>query len=309
MVNVGIAQEFPSLGQTQMLGYPNGLGWFPQSSFSALLGLPLQLVFSIPVSYALGLWVARSLSFGLLYKAGRAWDLSVSGACLSSLAIGLSPILFGYAYEGIVEGVHIWPLGFWLWMLARKSPIGIAPWVFLSIVASWYLAAVACLLFVFVHRQDKAHFSLLGLVAALPLIWLFFDSFPEQQMIDDHVRQAHAISMAWPEPFWLRKTPAVFGQSAYVSVILLGLLAITSRWRSLWLLVPISLAGALPIVSDLPILSAVRFPYRWQVATTVLAVIMLRNRLRQLSSLGLFSGRPRTHLRFSIPSPFAHDAL
>ena len=55
------------------------------------------------MSYALGLWVARSLSFGLLYKAGRAWDLSVSGACLSSLAIGLSPIL-GYAYEGIGRG-------------------------------------------------------------------------------------------------------------------------------------------------------------------------------------------------------------
>ena len=36
------AQEFPSLGQTQLLGYPNGLGWFPQSLFSALLGLPLQ---------------------------------------------------------------------------------------------------------------------------------------------------------------------------------------------------------------------------------------------------------------------------
>ena len=84
-----------------------------------------------------------------------------------------------------------------------------------------------------------------------------------------------------PSSFWLRKDTCGFGQSAYVSVILLGLLAITSRWRSLWLLVPISLAGALPIVSDLPILSAVRFPYRWQVATTVLAVIMLRNRLRR----------------------------
>ncbi|MEC8378843.1 MAG: hypothetical protein VXZ96_00895 [Myxococcota bacterium] len=275
------AQEFPSLGQTQLLGYPDGMGWYPQSLHSAMLGLPLQFFFSIQVSYTLCLWVARSLTFGIFYTAGRAWNMSISGAWLASLAIGLSPILFGYAYEGITEGVHAWPLGLWFWMLAKRSRIGIGIGFFLAITASWYLAAASCLILLFVFRQKHVEYSLLGLLGAMPLIWLFFKAFPEPQMIDTSIRQAHSISMGFKMPFWLSESQTVFGQSSYVSVTLLIMLGIAKRWTSLLLLVPIALGSSLPIISELPVLSAIRFPYRWQIATTVLAVMLLRERLKE----------------------------
>ena len=270
------AQEFPTLGHTDLLAQPTGMGWYPQSLHSAIIALPLQGLFSLELSYTLSLWMARSLTFGLVYKAARAWNYSISGACFGTLAIGLSPLLYGYAYEGIIEGTHVWPLGLWLWMLARKSPIGIAVGFFLTITASWYLAAVACLLLLFVIRQEKAMYSIIGLLVASPFIWSFLSAFPEHSPIAIQIRQAHAISLSWPSPFWLKAQPALFGQSAYISVLLLFLVLQHRRWHSLFLLIPIMLGAALPILSDLPVLSAIRFPYRWQLGTTVLAVMLLR---------------------------------
>ena len=273
------AQEFPSLGYTRLLNHPEGMGWYPQSLHTALMALPLHAFLPLGLTYTLCLWIARSLTFGFIYKAARAWNMSISGALFAMLAIGLSPILYGYAYEGIVEGVHLWPLALWLWMLARRSSIGIAIGFFLSITASWYLAAVACLLLVFVRRQEKALYSLAGLVLALPFVGVFFSAFPDQSPIDFSIRQAHAIAFDLPTPFWLQDTAPSFGQSAYVSATLLALLALNGRWKSLYLLIPVGLGCALPLVSELPVLSSIRFPYRWQLATTVLAILLLRQRL------------------------------
>jgi hypothetical protein len=274
------AQEFPSLGHTELLNAPYGMGWYPQSLFSSILALPLVSILPLAVVYCICLWLPRTATLILTYKAAKSWGFSDNGALFAAFTFGCSPIFYGFAWEGIIEGVHVWTIPLWLWMVAEKRPLAIAVSFFLCILSSWYIAAVCCLILVLGIRVEKMPHSGWGLLMALPFVWLFFQAFPEIQQTPFTIRNSHSLSLVPPIPHFLQDSQVIFGQSNYFGWTLLGLLIAYGRRQMAWLIFPLCLGLGLPWLSDLPLLSSLRFPYRWQVGSLVIALYALAPYLR-----------------------------
>ena len=163
------------------------MGWYPQSLHSAIIASAAGPLFV----HTLSLWMARSLTL-VFYIKPLGHGYSISGASLAHWP--LASLLFFTATPTRASlkgpcgpsgsGCGCWP----------ASPPSALLSVFLSITASWYLAAVACLLLLFVIRQEKAMYSLIG-PCRKPLYLELSLGISGTQPHCAQIRQAHAISL------------------------------------------------------------------------------------------------------------------
>lgn len=131
---------------------------------------------------------------------------------------------------------------------------------------SWYLGAVTCLLAVILARHDKRILlSLFGVAVAAPAIWTFVHAHPTMGAIPLDVRESMSAQWGISTPNFLTKSNP-FAKNNYIGWC--ALVAVM-EWRyARWALIPLALSFG--IGADLPLLSLVRFPYRWHLATMVL---------------------------------------
>lgn len=252
---------------TTQLAFPEGMGFYYSSPLKGWLAGLLVPVLGVPATWNALTIAARVATVGLSGHAARAWGLSTHGALVVAAAVGCSPLFQGYAVEGITEGTDGWTLALWAWAVGRGRPGLAAVGLALTVVSSWYLGAVACLLAVLAGLRDRrALWSLLGLVLAAPALMGFLGAFGGGAPLDPKVRAAMGASLQVPSPGILAGLNP-FAITAYTGFVLTAA-ALASRKRWVWLaLLPAVLSlGAGPWY-ELPVLSALRFPYRWHVAT------------------------------------------
>jgi len=269
------AESWPGVvTQTAQLAAPDGMGFYYSSPVKGWLAGILVPFLGVPVTWNLLTVAARVVTVGLFGHAARAWGLRGPGILVVAAAVGCSAVFQGYAVEGIVEGTDGWPLALWAWAAGHKrwgwSAVGLA----LCVVSSWYLGAVACLLVVFAALRDKkALVGLLGVVLAAPALGAFLSAFSGGRALDPAVRAAMGAVLSPQVPGAFQDGLQPFAISTYTGV-LLSLAALGARSRVLLLaLIPAVLSvGAGPWYA-LPVLSSLRFPYRWHLAT--LAVMAL----------------------------------
>jgi len=262
------AENWPGVvTHTTQLAFPEGMGFYYSSPVKGwLAGLLLPLL-GLPATWNLLTVAARVATVGLSAHAARAWGLSSRGALAVAGAFGCSSVFQGYAVEGITEGVDGWPLALWAWAVARERPIFAAVGLGLCVVSSWYLGAVACLLALLATlRHRSALFSLAGLVMAAPALAGFLGAFSGGAPLAPSTRAAMGAPLRIPQPGLL---PGLnpFAITTYTGAVL-TLAATASKRR--WLLlavIPFVLSLGVGPWYELPILSALRFPYRWHLAT------------------------------------------
>lgn len=264
--------------RTDMLGHPAGIGYYYSSPLKGILAgtlLPwLDLLWRWNILTLLG----RVATVLCAYGAGRAWGLGVVGALTAAGAWGCAPLLHGYAVEGIVEGTDAWTLALWAWAAGSHRPVWSAVGLGLSIWSSWYLGAAGCLLALLAALRDRrALIGLLGgLILAAPAIVLFLGAFPSTTPLAPEIRQQLGAPLRIPTP-GLTEGLNPFALSAYLGWALGGTALIAAargqhRLVGLALIPAVLSLGAGPWYA-LPVLSMLRFPYRWHVATTALLAL------------------------------------
>ncbi|MFN7144765.1 MAG: hypothetical protein ACK4YP_13395, partial [Myxococcota bacterium] len=288
----------PALSRGALLGspftdlYPSvwGLAWFASqqpglptatSALAAPVGMPFY--YSSPLhgwagaipfwlggpafAYNLTLLAARFATVAVSFGCFRAGGLGVLGALAAAGVYGASPFFHGYAVEGIVEGTDGWTLPLWAWCVLRKERAASIATFALVVISSWYLGMVACVLAAFWGLRDRlAWASMLGgLVLASPFLLLFVKGFSAAAPLPDAIRAAMGTPLGWAPPGVL---PGLnpFAITTFVGVSTLVLAARTAREKPWFaggaLLCAVLALGRGPWY-DLPVLEAVRFPYRW----------------------------------------------
>lgn len=251
---------------TSWIHYPDGQSIYSSAYIKSIFAWMLSPLLSPANTYNLLLFLSRLLGPICCFFAMRAWGYKDLAATGFAVFVGMSPYLHGYSVEGIVEGVDVWPLALWLWACARqKTPYMIASFA-LCILMSWYLGAVVCLLAVILSRHDtRILFSLLGVLVAAPAIWTFVHAHPTMGAIPLDIRETMSAQWGIPTPNIMSKSNP-FAKNNYIGWC--AMIALF-EWRyARWALIPLALSFG--IGADLPLLSFVRFPYRWHLATMVL---------------------------------------
>ncbi len=275
------AQAQPGLpAHTPLLGFPEGMGFYYSAPIKGWLATPLLPLLGLTATWNLLTVAARVATVMAAWLAGRAWGLGRSGALVAAAAFGCAPFFHGYAVEGIAEGTDGWTLALLVWALGRRRHLLGAGLLALTLLSSWYLGAVGCLLSLMAGLRDRrALLSLVGGIALVsPALSRFAEAFPAGQPLPDDIRAAMGAPLRLPRPGLL---PGLnpFALNAYLG-FLLGLSALVAAWqarRSRWLLL-LALVPALLSLGegpwyDLPPFSALRFPYRWHAATLALLAL------------------------------------
>ena len=278
------AEQWPGITATTVqLAFPDGMGFYFASPIKGWLAGILVPVLGVPATWNLLTLVARVATVGLAGHAARAWGLSTSGVLVVAAAFGCSAVFQGYAVEGIVEGTDGWTLALWAWAVARDKPVHGAVALALTIVSSWYLGAVACLLAVLATvRHRRALYTLGGVVLASPALLAFFSAFSGGAPLDPTTRAAMGAPLTLPSPGVLEGLNP-FAITAYTGFALTTAAVASKRHWVLLALIPAILSLGWGPWYELPVLSALRFPYRWHLATlTILALAAghLADRLR-----------------------------
>ena len=268
------AEQWPSVvTHTTQLGYPEGMGFYYSSPLKGWLAGLLVPRIGLVHTWNLLLVASRVATVVGAAAAARAWGLGTRGSLVVAAGFGCSAVFQGYAVEGIIEGTDGWALALWAWAVAREragwSMVGLA----LCVVTSWYLGAVACLLAVLATlRHARAWWSLGGILLAAPSIVAFLSAFSGGPPLAPDIRAAMGAPIHVPRPGVLDGLHP-FALTAYTGFILAGAaLGARVRWVALALLPAILSLGVGPWY-DLPVLSALRFPYRWHLGT--LAILSL----------------------------------
>ena len=255
-----------SLFSSSWINYPNGQSIYSSAYLKSIFSWLLSPLCSPAQSYNILLFASRFAGPVVAFFAIRAWGYRETAATGFAVFVGMSPYLHGYAVEGIIEGVDVWPLALWLWACTTKRISYMVSSLALCIIMSWYLGAAACLLAIILARKDKRIlYSLLGIILASPAIWMFVQTHPTMGAIPLDVRSSMSAEWGIPTPNgFSNENP--FAKNNYI-----GWCAFIAlfQWRTArWALIPLALSFGFG--SDMPILSAVRFPYRWHLATMVL---------------------------------------
>lgn len=268
------ARQWPAVVTfTPQLAAPEGMGFYFSSPVKGWLAGLLVPVLGVPWTWNLLTLAARVATVGLSAHAGRAWGLGTAGSLAVAAAFGCSAVFQGYAVEGIVEGTDGWALALWAWAAGRRrhgwSAVALAG----CIGVSWYLGAVACLLAVLASLRDRrALVGLLGILLAAPALAGFLGAFSGGSPLPPDIRAAMGAPLTVPRPGVL---PGLhpFAITAYTGgVLTLAALGARVRWVVL-ALVPAVLSLGVGPWYELPVLSALRFPYRWHLGT--LAILAL----------------------------------
>jgi hypothetical protein len=268
------AEAQPSLpGDTTLLGFPDGMGWYFPSPIKGWLAGPLLTVLGLPATFNLLTIMARFATVLCAFFAARAWGLGGAGALTAAGVFGCAPFFHGFAVEGIIEGTDGWTLALWAWAAGKRRTVLAAGALGLAVISSWYLGLSVCLLAVLAAVRDRrAPLALGGLLLAAPFILQFMGAFPANAPLDETVRVAMGAWPTIPQPGALPGLQP-FAMNAYVGWIALGL-ALYSRSPALALaLIPAALSTGWGPWYDLPILEMIRFPYRWHAATLALVAL------------------------------------
>lgn len=267
----GFVEAQPGLpGRTDLLGFPDGMGFYYSSPLKGWLAWPLVPVIGLPATWNLLLVLARVGTVLASWAAARAWGFGLPGALAAAATFGASPFFHGYAVEGIVEGTDGWTLALWAWAVGRRRWRLSALFFGLTVLSSWYLGMVVCLLALLAGLwQRRAWWSFGGLAFALPGLWTFARAFPGAAPLDDVVRVAMGAALRVPTPGLVEGT-SLFAINTYVGwLVLAAALAGSRRWSMLAILPALLSLGRGPIY-ELPVAELVRFPYRWHAGTLLL---------------------------------------
>jgi hypothetical protein len=246
------------------------MGYAYSSPIKGWLAVVLIPIFGLTNAWNLLVIAARAATVLCAYGAARAWALPPRGALAAAAVFGCSPFFHGYAVEGIAEGTDGWTLALWLWALGRRRfRLAAIPFA-LTIVSSWYLGMVACLLAAMALLKDRrVAWSALGFVLAAPALVQFFSAFSGGEPLNATIRAAMGAHLVIPNP-GIGPGTNPFAMNAYVGFTVMAA-ALASRTR--WVLaaaIPAFLSLGIGPIYDLPIAEMVRFPYRWHAATLVL---------------------------------------
>ena len=258
------AGEQPGLPSTsRALAAPEGMGFYYSSPLKGWLAVPLLPLIGVAWTWNVLLLLARVATVLAAWAAGRAWGLSERGALVAAAVYGCSPFFHGYAVEGIVEGTDGWALALWLWAVGRRrtgwAMVGFA----LTVVSSWYMAAVACLLALAVGPRAWVG-AAGGLLLAAPALWQFLGAFPAREPLPAELRAAMGSALTFAEP-GIAEGLNPFAKTSWIGVLapLAALLVVSDHRRvGIALLVLALLSFGVGPIYDLPPFSSLRFPYR-----------------------------------------------
>lgn len=255
---------------THWLGFPSGMGYAYSSPIKGWLATALIPLLGLVSTWNILLVAARMATVVCAYGAARAWGLGCRGSVTAAAVYGCSPFFHGYAVEGIVEGTDGWTLALWAWALGAKKFRVSAVAFGLTVLSSWYLGMVACLLGgLAVMKDRRACWSFLGLLIAAPALWQFFSAFSGSGPIDPVVRAAMGGTLSLPRP-GMSEGLNPFAINTYVGfTVLIAALASRTRWV-IAAAIPALLSLGIGPIYDLPVAEMVRFPYRWHAATLLL---------------------------------------
>ena len=263
---------------TGLLGFPEGMGFYYSSPIKGWLAWGLLPLFGLTATWNLLTLAARVATVLCAWGAGRAWGLGPHGALVAAATFGCSPFFHGYAVEGIAEGTDGWTLALLLWALGARRHLAAAALLALTIASSWYLGAAGCLLTLASALRDRRALGSLvgGLALCAPFLVQFLAAFPSGAPLPDDIRAAMGAPLQIPTP-GLQEGVQPFARTAYVGWVL-GALTLAGARRSWRLALLATVPAVLSLGSgpwyDLPVLEALRFPYRWHAATlAVLALI------------------------------------
>ncbi|MEL6347829.1 MAG: hypothetical protein AAFV53_32285 [Myxococcota bacterium] len=264
---------------TELLGFPDGLGYYYSSPIKGWVAAGLMPLVGLTATWNLLTVLARVATVVCAFGAARAWGLSAPGALTVAGAWGCAPFFHGYAVEGIVEGTDGWTLALWAWAAGHRRPLAAAFALGLTILSSWYLGAVGCLLALLSVLRDRRMLLSLGggLLLAAPAIGLFLFAFPASPPLPDDIRAAMGATLRVPAP-GIRDGLQPFAINAYIGWLLAGTAAV-ALWNKADR--PLIALAAVPAVLSLgigpwyqlPVLEMLRFPYRWHAATLALLAL------------------------------------
>ncbi|MCB9758984.1 MAG: hypothetical protein H6739_04020 [Alphaproteobacteria bacterium] len=273
------AGEQPGLPTScALLGAPAGMPFYYSSPLHGWAAWPLLPLLGLPATWNALVVAARVATVLCAYGAARAWGLARSGALVAAAVYGCAPFFHGYAVEGIVEGTDGWTLALWLWAFAARRPVAGAVAFALTVLSSWYLAAVACVLAVFLGPRGWLTMAG-GLALSFPALWGFLGAFPGREPLDPAIRAAMGTQLGLSPPGLLEGLNP-FAKTSWVGLVapLLALRAVKAELRAhrvalAALAVCVVLSFGVGFWYGLPPLSALRFPYRFHAGT--LAVLAL----------------------------------
>lgn len=253
------------------LAAPEGMPFYYSSPLHGWAGTLPWLVGGAAFAYTVTLLAARAAGVLVAYGAAREAGLGTSGALAAAGVYGAAPFFHGYAVEGIVEGTDAWALPLWAWAVLRGHRGLAAVALALVVVSSWYLGMVACLLAVgWGLRRREAWVSLVGgLVLAAPFVAAFAGAMSGAAPLPEGIRAAMGAPLGFRTPGLLPgENPFALNAWIGLSTALLALPAAPRRpWLAAGALACAVLSLGMGPWYDLPVLSSVRFPYRWHAGT------------------------------------------
>lgn len=276
--------------KSTLLGHPHGQNWYPSSIPLGIITMILQQWFSMDVCYNIILGCSRFVGAISFYIAARAYHFSPTHSMIAMIVVGCSPFVHGFSVEGIIEGTQIWPIAWLLWSTApnrNHSRFWVVFFVWCSIMSNWYYGAIACVLWVFSTIQQRANWvGIFGIIASLPCIYLFTTTFAPQPIDPDIIR---SMGFQWglsmphfqhPQNFFaMNNFIGCFFALFWLCNIYTHRQPDTSILEHAkqhpyvpLLIVSFVLSLGVPLLQQLPIISMIRFPYRWHLLTLIAMV-------------------------------------
>ncbi len=260
------------------LAAPEGMAFAYSSPLHGWVAWPLRAVLDLTATWNLTILLARGATVLAAWWAGRAWGLGRTGALVAAAVYGASPYFHGFAVEGIVEGTDGWALPLYLGAVALRRPVLAVVGFAAAVASSWYTAAVACVLALFLGPWAWAAAGL-GLVLASPLLAVFLGAFSGGAGVTAEVRSAMGASLSLARPGSLP------GLSPFAMTTWLGLLApVLALWGLRGHARALRIAGVGVVCAgvslgvgplfELPGWSSLRFPYRFHAGTLACVALL-----------------------------------
>ena len=266
--------------RTGWLNTPDGQNWYPSTLLLGTAIIPLKSLVPIGTLYNWLMIGSRCLGCFSFYLAGRAWGSSHFSGLLFMVVVSMSPMIHGFAVEGIIEGTQIWPLGFWLWSIHRSSTKLSIFFGCLIILSNWYWACIwGILQTIRVTKQSSEAPLLIGPILLTSPWWFGFLGQGTTDPISSDVLRMMGFQFGFPTPHWLTSANP-FAQSNYIGWVLIFWSLMIIRRKSTHK--PLFIVGlgfvlslGLSWMQSFPILSAIRFPYRLHLMTLIGLVLWI----------------------------------
>lgn len=269
--------------------HPTGQSWSPNTLFWGTLIIPFKPYLPIGMLYNICLLSNRILTCVSFYLAGRAWNDNHGTGLLWMVILGMNPMVHGFAVEGIIEGTQLWPIGFWFWAFRNNLRSSSIIFGCLTIVSNWYWSVVWVSIMCIMRPRDLKYWRwmLASLVICSPWILQFYSIAGESQSLSSDMYRAMGFQFEIPEPNFM--TPSnPFAQSNYIGWILSFTTVYMLRHSkdklvnrpsifdgALFLTYGFTLCVGFSWIQHVPIIGAMRFPYRMYILCLMGIAILL----------------------------------